>query len=166
VTEQGAAERGVYLPPTERWYDFWTGKPISGDRRFAAAASIERIPLYVRAGSIVPMGPEIEYAAEKPDLPVELRIYRGANGHFDLYEDQGDSYDYERGERAVIPIDWNESAQTLTLGARDGSYPGMAPQRRFDIVFVGENHGAGGTITAVPDRSVEYSGSAVTINAR
>ncbi|MGC2546084.1 MAG: DUF5110 domain-containing protein, partial [Silvibacterium sp.] len=122
------------------------------------------IPLYVKAGSILPMGPEIEYAQQKPDAPIELRIYRGADGHFDLYEDQGDTYNYEKGQRAVIPIDWNESTQTVTIGPRSGSYPGMPEARKFNIVFVGENHGAGGEETSMADRSVDYTGSVVTVH--
>ena len=164
VTLEGATERYVYLPPAARWYDFWTGKSMNGDERFDAPAPLDRIPLYIRAGSIIPMGPEIEYAGEKPDAPIELRIYRGASGHFDLYEDQGDTYNYEKGERAIIPIDWNEETQTLTIGARSGSYPGIPTQRTFHIVFVGENHGAGGAITPDPDRSVDYTGAAVSID--
>ena len=166
VTLQGATERSVYLPPAARWYDFWTGKSMDGDQRIDAPAPLDRIPLYVKAGSILPMGPEVEYAQQQPDALIELRIYRGADGHFDLYEDQGDTYNYEKGERATIPVDWNESTKTLTLGARSGSYPGMPEQRKFNIVFVGADHGAGGEVTAMADRSVDYSGSAVTISAQ
>jgi len=164
VTLQGATERYVYLPPAAKWYDFWTGKSMPGDQRFDAPAPLDRIPLYVKAGSIVPMGPEIEYAGEKPDAPIELRMYSGADGHFDLYEDQGDTYNYEKGERAVIPIDWNDTTHTLAIGARSGSYPGMPVQRTFNIIFVRENHGAGGAITPEPDRSVVYTGAAVSIH--
>jgi alpha-D-xyloside xylohydrolase len=165
VTQQDATERSVYLPPASRWYDFWTGKTLNGDERINAAAPLDRIPLYVKAGSILPMGPEIEYARQKPDAPITLRIYRGESGHFTLYEDQGDTYNYEKGERATIPIDWNDVTQTLTIGARQGSYPGMPAQRAFNIVFVGENQGAGGAVMANPDRTIEYSGSAVTVHA-
>jgi len=164
VTTEDATERYVYLPPAAKWYDFWTGKSMAGDERFDAAAPLDRIPLYVKAGSIVPMGPEIEYASEKPDAPIELRVYRGADGHFDLYEDQGDTYNYEKGERSVIPMDWNDATQTLTIGAREGRYPGMPEQRRFNVVFVGDGHGAGGAVTANPDRSVAYTGAAVTVH--
>ena len=164
VSQQGATERYVYLPPAARWYDFWTGKSVNGDQRLDASAPLDRIPLYVKAGSILPMGPEVEYAQQKPDAPIELRIYRGADGHFDLYEDQGDTYNYEKGQRAVIPIDWNESTQTVTIGPRSGSYPGMPEARKFNIVFVGENHGAGGEETSTADRSVDYTGSVVTVH--
>lgn len=163
VTEQGVTERNVYLPPAARWYDFWTGKELKGDQRVDTAAPLERIPLYVRAGSIVPMGPEVEYARQKPDAPIELRVYRGADAHFNLYEDQGDTYAYEKGARAVIPIKWNEAAGTLTIGARKGSYPGMPKQRVFNVVLVGENHGAGGGVTANADQTVNYTGAAVTL---
>jgi len=164
VTEQGASSREVYLPPAARWYDFWTGKTLSGDERVQAAAPLDRIPLYVRAGSIVPMGPEVEWARQKPDGPIELRVYRGANGRFTLYEDQGDTYNYEQGARAVIPMEWNEAAQTLRIGAREGSYPGMPEKREFRIVFVGEGHGVGGTGTASPDKTVTYTGAAVSVH--
>ncbi|MFZ0662835.1 MAG: TIM-barrel domain-containing protein [Acidobacteriaceae bacterium] len=166
VTQQGATERSVYLPPAAGWYDFWTGKTLKGDQRMQAAAPLDRIPLYVRAGSIVPMGPEIEWARQKPDGPIDLRVYRGADGHFVLYEDQGDTYNYEKGERTTIPIDWNDAGQTLTIGARSGSYAGMPQQRTFNIVFVGENHGAGGAVVSAPDRTVTYTGASVTVHAQ
>ncbi len=152
--------------PRARWYDFWTGKPTDGDQRFDAPAPLNRIPLYVRAGSILPLGPEVEYAGQMPGAPIELRIYRGADGHFDLYEDQGDTYNYEKGEHALIPIDWNESSQALTIGARTGSYPDMVQSRKFSVVFVGENRGAGGEITATADRTIDYNGSAITVQAK
>ncbi len=164
VTLQGATERHVYLPPAARWYDFWTGESLKGDDRLDAPAPISRIPLYVRAGSILPMGPEMEYADQQPDAPLDLRIYPGADSHFVLYEDQGDTYNYEKGERATIPIDWNDATQALTLGARSGSYPGMPAQRTFNIIFVRPNHGVGGAITSDPDRAVTYTGAAVTIH--
>ncbi len=166
VTQEGATERELYLPPAPRWYDFWTGKSTQGDQRFAASAPLNVIPLYVKAGSILPLGPEVEYARQIPDAPVELRIYRGADAHFDLYEDAGDTYNYEKGERAVIPIDWNESSRTLTIGARTGSYPGMPQSRKFNVVFVAESHGAGREETSQSDRSVDYNGSAVSVAAK
>jgi alpha-D-xyloside xylohydrolase len=164
VTEEAAKDRYLYLPPAPRWYDFWTGKETSGDQRFDATAPLDRIPLYVKAGSILPLGPEIEYAGEKPEAPIELRVYRGANAHFDLYEDQGDTYNYEKGEKAVIPMDWNDASQTLSIGSRSGVYPGMPEHREFRVVFVGENHGAGPGVTESPDRTVDYSGSSITVH--
>ena len=166
VTLEGAKERDIYLPPAPRWYDFWTGKETQGDQRLDAAAPLDRIPLYVKAGSILPLGPEIEYAGEKPDAPLEIRIYRGADTHFDLYEDAGDTYNYEKGERALVPLEWNDASQTLTIGVRSGSYPGMPEKRTFHIVFVGEAHGAGPAVTDSPDKTVDYSGTAVTVRAQ
>jgi alpha-D-xyloside xylohydrolase len=166
VTLEGATERYVYLPPAAKWYDFWTGKSMNGDQRFDAPAPLDRIPLYVKAGSILPMGPVVEYAQQKPDAPIELRIYRGANGHFDLYEDQGDTYNYEKGQRAVIPIDWDDATQTLSIRARSGSYPGMPEERTFNVILVGENHGAGGQVVDHVDQSINYKGAALEVHAQ
>ncbi len=116
VLKENATKRTVYLPPSPAWYDFWTGEQTSGGKEIEADAPFDRMPLYVRAGSVLPMGPEIEYAAQDPGGPIELRIYSGADGNFDLYEDAGDSYDYEKGQHSVIPIRWNESAGALTIG--------------------------------------------------
>lgn len=162
VTEQHATRRSVYLP-AGGWYDFWSGERVSGGKDVEAAAPLEREPLYVRAGAIVPMGPEVEYADQNPDGPVELRVYRGADGSFALYEDAGDSYDYEKGARAVIPIRWDEAKGTLTLGAREGSYPGMAATRVFRVVWVGEKHGVGEAVEARADRAVTYNGAEIVV---
>ena len=98
VSQKGATSRPVYLPPAAGWYDFWTGAQLKGDQHVEAQAPLDRIPLYVRAGSILPLGPEVEYAEQSPDAPLELRIYRGADGSFTLYNDQGDTYAYEKGD--------------------------------------------------------------------
>jgi alpha-D-xyloside xylohydrolase len=163
VTREGATSRSIYLPASPAWYDFWTGEKKTGGQRIEVSAPLDRIPVYVQAGSILPMGPEVEWATEKPAAPIELRIYRGADGSFQLYEDAGNTYAYEKGEHAVIPIHWDEATNTLTIGAREGSYPQMAQQRTFNIVFVGANHGSGMEETATPDKQVEYSGTEVTV---
>ena len=103
VTDPGVNTRRLYLPQGA-WYDFWTGRRLQGGRFITAAAPLDILPLYVRAGSILPMGPIIQYADEKPTDPIELRIYRGADGDFTLYEDDGVTYDYEKGAYATIPI--------------------------------------------------------------
>lgn len=162
VTEPAATERRMYLPKA-RWYDFWTGASQEGGVAINAAAPLDRIPLYVRAGAIVPVGPEIEWAAEKPADPIELRVFRGANGAFTLYEDENDTYDYEKGVYATIPIEWNEAKQTLTIGERKGSFPGMLAKRTFQIVFVKEGHGVGGASTQQADKTVSYTGALVTV---
>jgi alpha-D-xyloside xylohydrolase len=162
VTEPGATTRHLYLPKAQ-WFDFWTGKMVEGGRALDAPATIDRLPLHVRAGSILPMGPDVEYAAEKPADPLELRVYRGANAAFTLYEDENDTYNYEKGAYATIPMAWDDGAKTLTIGERKGSFPGMLASRTFRVVFVGEGHGAGIGATPQADRVVQYSGSPVTV---
>ncbi len=162
VTEPGATTRHLYLPKT-RWYDFWTGSALDGGKAVDAPAGLDRIPLYVRAGSILPMGPDVEYAAEKPADPIELRIYRGADGDFTLYEDENDGYNYEKGIYATIPLHWDDTRQTLTIGGRKGSFPGMLGSRTFRIVFPRENHGTGTGQTANPDKVIQYTGKPITV---
>jgi alpha-D-xyloside xylohydrolase len=165
VTQKGATSRSLYLPASAAWYDFWTGEKSAGSRRLEVDAPLDRIPVFVRAGSILPLGPVVEWAGQKPDAPIELRIYRGADGDFQLYEDAGDTYDYQKGAHSVIPMHWNEKSQTLTIGARQGAFPGMVQQRSFHIVFVGPNHGGGENVTAHPDKVVTYGGAPVTVGA-
>lgn len=165
VTVQGATRRSLYLPPAAAWYDFWTGRKIRAEQRIEVPAPLDRLPLYIKAGAILPMGPEIEYAGEKPSGPIELRIYRGANGSFDLYQDQGDTYAYEHGLRATIPIVWSESSQTLTIGTRKGAFPGMPSNITFDIVWVSTGHGVGSEVTTKADKQVTYSGQQMEIKS-
>jgi len=162
VTEPGAATRRLYLPKA-RWYDFWSGHAIEGGKSIDAAATLDRLPLYVRAGSIVPMGPDLEYAAERPADPIELRVYPGANGSFTLYEDENDGYDYEKGVYATIPMHWDDAGGTLTIGERQGRFRGMLETRTFRVVFAGEGHGTGIGQTAQADKIVAYTGTAVTV---
>jgi alpha-D-xyloside xylohydrolase len=162
VTEPGATTRRMYLPKAQ-WYDFWTGRSTTGGTTIEAAAPIDRMPLYVRAGSIVPMGPDVEYAAEKPADPIELRIFPGASGSFTLYEDENDNYDYEKGVHATIHFDYDDAAGKLTIGARQGKFPGMLETRTFQIVFVHEGHGEGVAPTGQADKVVKYSGEALTV---
>lgn len=162
VTEQGATTRHLYLPRS-RWYDFWNGAPMTGPIDVNAPAPLSRIPLYVRAGSIVPMGPDLEYAEEKPADPIELRVYPGADGDFTLYEDDNNTYNYEKGDNAIIPLHWDDAARTLTIGDRRGQFPGMLASRTFQIVFAGDGHGVGIDATAHPDQTVQYDGKSITI---
>jgi len=165
VLEEKATERRVYLPGNALWYDFWSGKSTPGGSYLQAAAPSNRIPLYVRAGSILPLGPEEEYAAEKPNGPIELRIYLGADGNFDLYQDEGDNYDYEKGEHAVIPITWSDSEKRLQLAARKGSYPGLPEELVFHVVWVRPNHGVGERQEAGGDQTIVYRGKEVIVHA-
>ena len=157
VIKDHATERAVYLPAGTDWYDFWSGTRAAGGAEVNQAAPIERIPLNLRAGSILPLGPAIEYAGQTTD-PIELRIYPGANGEFNLYEDEGDSYRYEKGAHAIIPIQWDDATRTLTVGARQGSYPGMAAGHIFNVVIVAAGHGIGAETTQTPDKAVQYTG--------
>lgn len=163
VIEPKARSRKVYMP-TDRggWYDFWTGEKISGGRTIEAQAPIDIMPLFVRAGSIVPMGPYEQYATEKND-PVELRIYTGADGTFTLYEDENDNFNYEKGKRATIEFSWNEKTKTLTIGRRKGEFDGMLKERTFDLVWVKRNHGVGIDPEVKPDKIIFYKGAKVTV---
>ncbi len=154
--------RDVYLPESAEWFDFWTGEKMSSGN-IKAPAPIDYIPLYVRAGSIIPMGPFVQYAMEKPADPIELRIYPGADASFTIYEDDGLTYQYEKGKYALIPIKWDDKKQTLTIGARKGSFTGMLKSRAFDIVFVAPGHGVGLPVTKSPDKHVTYSGKEIKI---
>jgi alpha-D-xyloside xylohydrolase len=162
VTEPGATARHLYLPAA-KWYDFWTGAAIQGGRALDAPSPIDRMPLYVRAGSILPLGPDVEYAAEKSANPIEVRVYRGANAAFTLYEDENDTYNYEKGAYSTILFYWDDATRTLTIGERTGSYPGMLENRAFRVVFVSENHGTGGGLTENADRTVRYAGKRISV---
>jgi alpha-D-xyloside xylohydrolase len=162
VTEAAATTRHLYLPKA-KWYDFWTGNVTEGGRAIDAAAPLDRLPLYVRAGSILPLGPDVEYATEKPADPIELRIFPGADGDFTLYEDENDNYNYEKGQFATIAIHWDDARQTLAIGDRRGSFPGIIQSRTFRVVFVGPQHGADIAPTDRADREVRYTGARVSV---
>ena len=163
VTEPEAASRLVYLP-RHRWYDFWTGKVSEGGRIVNAIAPLEQMPVYVKAGSIVPLGPDEEWSTQKPADPIELRIYPGADGDFIIYEDENDTYHYEKGVYAKIPLHWDDKAQALSIGQRKGHFPGMLENRSFRVVFVRENHGVGATASDEADKVVQYSGQQITVS--
>ena len=136
-----------YLPKGTTWYDFWTGKRYKGGQSVKLETQLNRVPMFVRAGSIVPMGPEMQYVGEKSWDQLELRVYPGADGQFVLYEDEGDGYNYEKGAYSTINIKWNERTRTLTIGERQGNFKGMIQQRCFTIVTPDGNQ-----------KTVEYSG--------
>jgi alpha-D-xyloside xylohydrolase len=140
-----------YLPKGADWYDFWTGKRYAGGKTVTLETQFNRVPMFVRAGSIIPMGPVMQYIGEKQWDELELRVYPGADGTFTLYEDEGDSYNYEKGAYTLIPMQWSNRTRTLTIGERQGNYPGMIGKRTFNII--------------TPDgqkQTVEYAGQAVT----
>jgi alpha-D-xyloside xylohydrolase len=166
VTTGGALTRSVYLPASGApWYNFWTAGTSPAGQRVEAAAPVQTLPLFIRPGSIIPLGPFVQYSSEKPADPIELRIYRGADSKFTLYEDEGDNYKYEKGKYATIPISWNEAKHTLEIGKRTGAFLGMLKERTFNVVWISENHGAGISSTEKPDAVVPYNGKAVKIFA-
>lgn len=156
VTEPNVNQWNVYLPKTSGWFDFWTGKYYSGGQTIKADAPLDRIPLFVKAGSIIPMGKIIQSSAEKSDT-LEIRVYKGANGEFTLYEDEGDNYNYEKGKYATISFRWNEKYQSLTIGDKQGDFHGSLKKRVFIIVLVSENNGFG-TTKGLSRITVIYSG--------
>jgi alpha-D-xyloside xylohydrolase len=158
VKEAKEKLREVYLPAGAGWVDFWTGKTFRGGQRMKFDAPVDKIPLLVKAGSIIPMGPFVQYSTEKPADPVELRIYTGADGTFTLYEDENDNYNYEKGIYATISFTWNDARKEMTIGERKGEFPGMLKRRTFKIVLVKEQHGQGINITEKPDKVVSYDG--------
>jgi alpha-D-xyloside xylohydrolase len=160
VLTEHALSRPAYLPAGADWYDFWTGGRTAGGVTVTVPAPLDRIPLAVRAGAVLPLGPAIEYAGQASD-PIELRVYPGADGDFTLYEDTGDGATYESGAHSTIAIHWNDATRTLTFGARQGSYPGMAAGHTFNVVMVSAGHGVGGDATAAPDKTIQYTGARV-----
>jgi len=158
IVEKKEKTRDVYLPAGHKWLDFWTGQTLTGGRTITADAPIDKIPLLVRAGSIIPMGPFIQYSTEKPDEPIELRIYPGADGSFTLYEDENDNYNYEKGVYATIDFSWDDAKHQLTISKRNGKFPGMLKKRHFHIVLVKKDYGTGVEITDKPDKIVIYKG--------
>src|SRR5579884_2245659 len=134
VTDAGVTQAHVYAPQTTGgWYDWWSGRSVSSGAEAAVDAPLGHVPLLVRAGSIVPLGPVEQYAGEKKGSPLELRVYPGADAHFMLYADDGTSYDYEHGQRAMVRLTWNDATGTLTIGARQGSYTGMPAQQQMHV---------------------------------
>jgi alpha-D-xyloside xylohydrolase len=163
VTEYQARSRPVYLPGAAGWYDFWTGASLSGGQTIEAAAPYEAIPLYVRAGAIIPFGPELQYTGEKPADPLTLYVYTGANGEFTLYEDDGLTYGYEKGAFARIPLRWHDSSRTLHIGARTGTFPGMLSERTLQVILVSKQKPVGFSFAPQADRTVRYRGDAIDV---
>jgi alpha-D-xyloside xylohydrolase len=165
VTEPHATTRAVVLPTADDWIDFWSGKTYHGGQTITVDAPLDRIPILVRAGSIVPMGPVVQYASEDQD-PLDIRIYAGKDASFELYDDSGDGYGYEHGARATIHFQWDDQRHTLSIGDRSGSFPGMFAKRTFRIVFVQPGIGVGGESNSLADRSVTYNGRGLKIELR
>jgi len=152
----------TYLPAGTDWYDFWTHERFKGGKTVTMDVPLDVFPLYVRAGAIVPMGPVVQYATEAADAPYEIRVYPGADGSFTVYEDDNETYDYEKGRYATYELSWNDAARTLRIGARKGSYPGLVKARKLNIVVVGRENAT--AIAAAPStKSMTYEGKPVTL---
>jgi len=153
----------VYLPAGTDWYDFWTGEKSTGGNKTMKQAPLDIIPLYVKVGSIIPMGPSVQYAEEKKWDNLEIRVYPGANGKFVLYEDENDNYNYEKGVYSTITFNWDDKKRILTINDRNGSFPGMLDSRKFNIVIVNASKGGGENLVNQPDTIITYSGKKVTV---
>lgn len=164
VVRARATQRSVYLPAGTTWYDFWTGRQLEGGHTINADTSLAKIPLFARAGSIIALGPKVQYTGEKPADPLELRVYPGTDGRFELYEDDGLTYAYETGRHATVTFLWNDKTRTLQIGTRQGDFVGMLQKRAIHVVLVRTNHGAGIGGTVAPDRLIEYSGQSTTLS--
>ena len=163
VTEPHATTRAVVLPGADNWVDFWSGKTYRGGQTITVNAPLDRIPILVKAGSIVPLGPVIQSASERQD-PLDIRIYGGKDASFELYEDSGDGYAYEHAARATIHFQWDDRRRMLSIGDRSGNFPGMLAKRTFRIVFVKPGHGVGDESNSIADRSVTYDGGSLKID--
>ncbi|WP_423126957.1 TIM-barrel domain-containing protein [Gaoshiqia sp. Z1-71] len=162
VYAYGARDREVYFPEGTNWYDFYTGQHIKGGQKLKVDAPYERIPLYIREGAIIPIGPEIQYTDEKPADEIVLYVYRGQYGSFTLYEDEGVNYNYEKGAYSNIPFSYNDVEGTLTIGDRQGEFDGMLKERTFVIVPVSCDKALGFKFDATGQR-VKYDGRRQTI---
>ncbi len=163
VVKEGVSRRDVYLPANKSWYDFWTGKMHQGGKTISRITPQDIIPLYVPSGSILPIGPSVQYSTEKKWDDLEIRVYAGSDGKFTLYEDENDGYGYQQGYYSEIPFTWDESTQTLSIGSRSGEYPGMLKQRTFRIVRVSSEKGYGDQPSSFYDKIVNYEGQPITV---
>jgi len=163
VTQYKARSRSVYLPESAGWYDWWTGKMITGNQTIEAPAPYDSMPIYVRAGSLIPVGPELQYTGEQPADPITLYVYAGADGAFTLYEDEGVNYNYEQGQFTRILLTWDNARHTLTIGKREGSFAGMLTDRTFKIVLISKTKPIGFSFTPLADRTIRYDGKELKI---
>jgi alpha-D-xyloside xylohydrolase len=166
VAEYKARMRSVYLPSESGWYDLRSGRYFEGGQTVQAGAPYTDMPIFVKAGSILPCGPEIQYTLEKPADPIRLFVYTGSDGTFTLYEDENVNYNYEKGKFSIIPMSYKEKDHILTIGKRQGEFPGMLERRTFEIVWIGEQKPAGLSFESKPDVSVTYDGTLQSIKMK
>ena len=167
VGEYQKYSRNVYLPKQKGWYDFYTGKHYAGGQTIVADAPFEKIPVFVPEGSILPVGPEMEWSDQKKAELIDLYVYAGKDGSYTLYEDEGTNYNYEKGKYAMIDFKYNDAQKTITIAARKGSFDGMLQKRRFNIVLVSDNNQQGISLAKAPKgKMVKYAGKAVTVKLK
>jgi len=164
VYQYKARNREVYLPASKGWYDAYTGEFLEAGKKISAKAPYELMPLFVKAGSIVPIGPEIQFTSEKPADPITLLVYTGDNATFDLYEDEGVNYNYEKGKFATITFDWSEDTKTLTIGNRKGEFEGMIKDRTFRVIFVSKENKVSIDVKNAKYKEVKYNGTELKVN--
>lgn len=154
----------VYLPEGTRWIDFWTNEMKEGGQEISRECPIDVLPLYVKAGSILPLGPKVQYAAEKKWDKLDLCIYPGADGEFVLYEDEADNYNYEKGMFSTIRFNWNDATRTLTISDRKGEFPQMLKHRTFCVTLMQPGKQSAETVTVKPDKKISYSGRKLEVS--
>jgi alpha-D-xyloside xylohydrolase len=152
----------VYLPDGTDWFDYWTGEKLKGGQSVNKETPIDIIPLYVKAGSILPIGPKVRYATEKKWDELEIRIYPGAGGEFILYEDENDNYNYEKGAYSTIKFEWDDKARRLSINEREGSFKGMLDSRTFNIILIDKSSADEKSGSAT--NSIKYSGKTTIVN--
>ena len=158
-----ARNRSVYFPEQCGWYNLYTGEHLEGGQRLVVDAPYEQIPVFVREGAIIPFGPEMQWSDERPAELINLYVYAGQNGSFQLYEDEGTNYNYERGKYATIDITYDDATRTLSFGARKGQFPGMLKSRRFNVVLVSSDQAKPLDLDNPDGLMVSYNGKPVTI---
>jgi alpha-D-xyloside xylohydrolase len=151
----------VYLPAGTDWYDFWTGEKFTGGKKIMRETPLDLLPLFIKAGSILPLGPTVQYATEKKWDNLVINVYPGANGKFVLYEDENDNYNYEKRVYSTINFTWDDKRKTLTIDDRNGSFPGMLQSRTFQIMMPDSNKAVGDKTGSVAAKLISYSGKKV-----
>lgn len=163
VYSYGARSRSVYLPKGNDWYDLYTGKKMTGGRTIEASAPLSQMPIFVKAGAIIPSGPQIQHVHDKNTDPLLLTVYTGADGEFELYEDDGKSYGYENGEYSRIPFKYDDQTQRLTIGERTGNFNGMLSKRTINIRWISNARADAADFHGAFDATISYEGKSVTI---
>lgn len=163
VTKYQARTWPVYLPKGSNWFNFWNGTSYEGGQTVNTDAAVDVVPLYIKAGSIIPFGPDVQYTTEKKWDNLDIRIYPGADAEFELYEDENDNYNYEKGIYSTIKLKWNENSKTLHILERKGSFPNMLKSRKFTVTLIGNDNITGTSNTKIA-KVVLYAGKPINVN--